>query len=56
MTIYLIPKIEEKGLLHSQFIVNGLSETGLNVFRSESSIEYCIVLKRDIKCELHPVL
>lgn len=56
MTIYLIPKIEEKGLLHSQFIVNGLLETRLNIFRSESSIEPCRVLKGDIKCELHFVL
>ena len=57
MSIYLIPKVDGiEGFYHSQFIVNGLLETRLNLHKSESCIEPCIVLKRDIKCELYPVL
>lgn len=56
MTIYLIPKVEVEYYLHSQFIVNGLVESRLNLHKSNSRIEPGRVLKGDIKCELHPVL
>lgn len=56
MTIYLIPAIGVESYYHSQFLVNGLLETGLNFYRSASRIETGRVLKGDIKCELHFVL